>query len=66
MIAKWLLFFFAILTDLTEQEAEEELKVKCPCGNDEVSVICKGTTGISTISSNTIPNFCISAFFNRN
>lgn len=23
------------INDLTEQEAEEELKVKCPCGNDE-------------------------------
>lgn len=29
---------FATITDHTTQETEEEMKVKCPCGNNEVYV----------------------------
>lgn len=29
---------FASVTDHTTQETEEEMKVKCPCGNNEVFV----------------------------
>lgn len=31
--------YFLIITDQAAQQVEEEIKVKCPCGNDEVLVI---------------------------